>query len=198
MLGKGKKGRVVHKVAVRFLLVSRTCSSHRLSEIWRGKWSKFAWVPLGFSISRPSDFLWKCSEIGFQEDTTRQWITDTAGAAHQWDLLAASPCDVRRNLPYYEHEEVNSGLPKQMDLQVNGLNLSRTSTMFVRIIENYRKLMHWRCKTISFQMLGCHFFFKYGMLLCSSRKDRTWIIGKMILSYCLKVDIKTSHMEVYM
>lgn len=43
----------------------------------------------------------------------------------------------------HEDEEVNSGLPKQMDLQVNGLNLSYcTSTIFVRIIENYRKLMH--------------------------------------------------------
>lgn len=69
-----------------------------------------------------------------------------------------------------------------MDLQVNGLNLSRTS-------ENDRKLSKTDALKMENHFLsyaGMQFFFKYGMVLCSSRKDRTWIIGK------------TSHMEVYM
>lgn len=75
---------------------------------------KLAWIKLGFSISRrPSDFLWKCStqKSGFRK-TPQPAMNHrhSAGAAHHWDLLAASPNvrDVKGEI-FLQHEEVNLG-----------------------------------------------------------------------------------------
>ena len=106
---------------------------------------KFAWNTGFFNISPfrlPLEM--QHSEIGFQEDTT---AGNESPTLRRSGPSMGSSCGFTLQGMFgeiflHEHEEVNSGLPKQMDLQVNGLNLSCTSTIFVRIIENYRKLMH--------------------------------------------------------